>query len=110
MLLTLDPTTMALMDDRHLLNALYAEPEIMRTSVELELMRRFSETAGGESAEEVESRIAKSYESPLEQSEFRAQALVEILELCDKSPDRYRETKELIAAIRATVENSYVEL
>ena len=63
-----------------------------------------------EIVEDVESDIEKRYESALEQSEFRAEALSEVLDLCKNSPCRYKETKELIKAIQDYIENSYVEL
>lgn len=59
---------------------------------------------------EAERDIEKAYESPTEQSNFRAEALYDILRACDRAPCRYKETKELIATIRNIIEESYVEL
>jgi hypothetical protein len=53
-----------------------------------------------------ESEMQKRYESPLEQSEFRAQLIQEIIELCNKPGSK----KDLVAAIKTALENSYVEL
>ena len=53
-----------------------------------------------------EDKIEKHYESPLEQSEFRAQLLREILELCKKSGSK----ADLVRAIKLAMEASYVEL
>lgn len=61
---------------------------------------------------EMESRLEKTYEVRLEQSEFRAQALEAILKLCDEcAPQRKGSAlEELIAGIRIAVENHGVEL
>ena len=53
-----------------------------------------------------EEQMEKRYESPLEQSEFRAQLLQEILALCDQAGTKV----ELVKAIKLALENSYVEL
>lgn len=105
-MLILNPGLMANMDDGHLLRSLECEVAIMRTPVELELMRRLDELVGKETPEEVESRLEKTYESALEQSEFRAQLIQEIIALCDKSGSK----KDLVTAIKSALENSYVEL
>lgn len=105
-MLILNPGLMANMDDGHLLRSLECEAAIMRTPVELELMRRLDELVGKETPEEVESRLEKTYESALEQSEFRAQLIQEIIALCDKSGSK----KDLVTAIKSALENSYVEL
>ena len=105
-MLILNPGLMANMDDGHLLRSLECEAAIMRTPVEMELMRRLDELVGKETPEEVESRLEKTYESALEQSEFRAQLIKEIIELCDKTGSK----EDLVAAIKTALENSYVEL
>lgn len=105
-MLILNPGLMANMDDGHLLRSLECEAAIMRTPVELELMRRLDELVGKETPEEVESRLEKTYESALEQSEFRAQLIQEIIALWDKSGSK----KDLVTAIKSALENSYVEL
>ena len=105
-MLILNPGLMANMDDGHLLRSLECEPSIMRTPVELELMRRLDELVGKETPEEVESRLEKTYESALEQSEFRAQLIQEIIALCNKPGTK----KDLVAEIKSALENSYVEL
>lgn len=99
-MLLFNPGLMANMDDGHLIRSLECEPQIMRTPVELELMAR-CERLADELAE-----MEKRYESQLEQSEFRAQLIQEIIELCDKPGSE----KDLVAAINAAFENSYVEL
>ena len=53
-----------------------------------------------------EDKIEKRYESPLEQSEFRAQLLREILALCKNSGTK----ADLVRAIKLAVAESYVEL
>ena len=105
-MLILNPGLMANMDDRHLLRSLECEAAIMRTPVEMELMRRLDELVGKETPEEVESRLEKTYESALEQSEFRAQLIQEIIALCNKPGTK----KDLVAEIKSALENSYVEL
>ena len=101
-MLTLYPSLMANMDDGHLIRSLECEPSIMRTPVELELMARCERLA-----DELADRPTEAeYESPLEQSEFRAQLIQEIIELCDKPGSK----KDLVAAIKTALENSYVEL
>ena len=97
-MLTLYPSLMANMDDGHLIRSLECEPSIMRTPVELELMTRCERL--------VDELAEKRYERSLEQSEFRAQLIQEIIELCDKSGSK----KDLVAAIKTALENSYVEL
>ena len=109
-MLTLYPSLMANMDDGHLIRSLECEPSIMRTPVELELMAR-CERLADELADELadrqtEAEMEKMYEIQLEQSEFRAQLIQEIIELCDKSGSK----KDLVAAIKTALENSYVEL
>ena len=105
-MLILNPGLMANMDDGHLLRSLECEAAIMRTPVEMELMRRLDELVGKETPEEVESRLEKTYESALEQSEFRAQLIQEIIALCNKPGTE----KDLVAEIKSALENSYVEL
>ena len=105
-MLILNPGLMANMEDDHLIRSLECEPSIMRTPVELELMRRLDELVGKETPEEVESRLEKTYESALEQSEFRAQLIKEIIALCNKPGTK----KDLVAEIKSALENSYVEL
>lgn len=105
-MLNLNPGLMSSMDDSHLIAALGCEASLMRTPVEAELLRRLEEGIDLETGAEVEARLEKSYESAMEQSEFRAQCIGEILELCDKAMSKV----DLIAAIKSTVENSYVEL
>ena len=99
-MLTLFPSLMANMEDDHLIRSLECEPSIMRTPVELELMAR-CERLADELAE-----VEKRYESQLEQSEFRAQLIQEIIALCDKPGSK----KDLVVAIKMALENSYVEL
>jgi len=105
-MLTLYPGLMANMDDGHLIRSLDCEPSIMRTPVELELMARCERLADELVDRPTEAEMEKRYESPLEQSEFRAQLIQEIIELCDKSGSK----KDLVAAIKTALENSYVEL
>lgn len=58
-----------------------------------------------------ETLLETYYESAMEQSGFRRDAIEQILEFCtDAEPARSRETRELIARIRLHIENSYVEL
>ena len=101
-MLTLYPGLMANMDDGHLIRSLECEPSIMRTPVELELMARCERLAD----ELAEVEMEKRYESQLEQSEFRAQLIQEIIVLCDKPGSK----KDLVVAIKMALKNSYVEL
>ena len=105
-MLTLYPSLMANMDDGHLIRSLECEPAIMRTPVEFELMARYERLADELADRPTEAEMEKRYESPLEQSEFRAQLIQEIIELCDKSGSK----EDLVAAIKTALENSYVEL
>ena len=105
-MLTLYPGLMANMDDGHLIRSLECEPSIMRTPVELELMARCERLADELRDRPTEAEMERRYESPLEQSEFRAQLIREIIELCDKPGSK----KDLVAAIKTALENSYVEL
>ena len=105
-MLTLYPSLMANMEDDHLIRSLECEPSIMRTPVELELMARCERLADELADRPTEDEMEKRYEIPLEQSEFRAQLIQEIIELCDKSGSK----KDLVAAIKTALENSYVEL
>ena len=106
-MLLLEPQLMRSMSDGHLLASLEAEPQILRTAVELELMGRWGPCIGLESEEDIECRLDKTYEVKLEQSEFRAQLLNDIIELVE-SADGSRE--DLEKSIMTAVENSYVEL
>lgn len=56
--------------------------------------------------EELESKFERQYEAQLEQSEFRRELLERIIELCDEGGTK----KELVAAIKTALENSFVEL
>ena len=103
-MLTLYPSLMANMEDDHLIRSLECEPSIMRTPVELELMARCERLA--DELADTEAEMEKRYEIPLEQSEFRVQLIKEIIALCDKPGSK----KELVAAIKTALENSYVEL
>ena len=105
-MLTLYPSLMANMDDEHLIRSLECEPAIMRTPVEFELMARCERLADELAERPTEDEIEKRYESPLEQSEFRAQLIQEIIALCDRPGSK----KDLVAAIKMALENSYVEL
>ena len=105
-MLILNPGLMANMDDGHLLRSLECEAAIMRTPVEMELMGRLERLADELADRPTEAEMEKRYESPLEQSEFRAQLIQEIIELCDKPGSN----KDLVAAIKMALENSYVEL
>ena len=105
-MLILNPGLMANMDDGHLLRSLECEAAIMRTPVELELMGRLERLADELADRPTEAEMEKRYESPLEQSEFRAQLIKEIIELCDRPGSK----KDLVSAIKMALENSYVEL
>ena len=56
--------------------------------------------------EELEARVEKENEVQLEQSEFRRELIQEILGLCGQGGTK----KDLVKAIKAALENSYVEL
>ena len=105
-MLTLQPSLMANMGHDHLIRSLECEPQIMRTPVELELMARCERLADELAERPTEEEMEKRYESPLEQSEFRAQLIQEIIALCDKPGNK----KDLVVAIKMALENSYVEL
>lgn len=105
-MLILEPGLMAIMEDGHLLASLRAEPSIIRTAVELDLMERMERLLDELEDRPTEAEIEKRYESPLEQSEFRAQLIQEIIELCNKPGSK----KDLVTAIKTALENSYVEL
>jgi len=104
--LILEPGLMANMEDGHLLASLRAEPSIIRTAVELDLIERMERLLDELEERPTEGEMEKRYESPLEQSEFRAQLIQEILSLCDKPGSK----KDLVTAIKMARENSYVEL
>ena len=105
-MLTLYPGLMANMDDDHLIRSLECEPAIMRTPVEFELMARCERLSDEVRDRPTEAEMKKRYESPLEQSEFRAQLIQEIIALCDRPGSK----KDLVSAIKMALENSYVEL
>lgn len=92
------------MDTPHLLAALEAEGPL--TPAEKVLAWRLNGLAGQETPKAIEARLEKEYESAMEQSEFRAQVIQEILEICEQGGT----VKELKALIKALIENSYVEL
>ena len=103
-MLAMNPYLMEQMETRHLLAALAAEGPL--TPAEKELSRRLDELVGEETSEEIEHRLEKTYERALEQSEFRAQLIQEIVALCDRPGNK----KDLVTAIKCALENSYVEL
>lgn len=104
-MLAMNANLMARMETPHLLASLEAEGPL--TPAERELSRRLEVLSEQETGKEAEARLEKRYESAMEQSEFRAQAIDEILELCKASGGTRR---DLIKAIQALVEDSYVEL
>ena len=104
-MLAMNENLMGCMETPHLLAALEAEGHL--PPAEKVLAWRLESLIEQETGEEAEARLEKSYESAMEQSEFRAQAIQEILELCEASGGTRR---DLVKAIRALVENSYVEL
>ena len=74
------------------------------TDKEQVLLERLEKYVSQESIEEVEERLDKSYESLLEQSEFRRQLIEEINELSNEWPKKYKNT------IYRLITESYVEL
>jgi hypothetical protein len=106
MMLIFEPGLMANMEDGHLLASLRTEPSIIRTAVELDLIERMERLLDELADRPTEDEMEKRYESPLEQSEFRAQLIQEIIELCNKPGSK----KDLVTAIKTALENSYVEL
>lgn len=88
------PGVMPCLDDDALLRSV--EPT---TPLEAELMRRLSVYAEQETPEQ----IHRSYDSLMEQSEFRRQLLNEIRTLCDESED-------LCDDIMIAFDNSQAEL
>jgi len=100
--------TLSLMSDSHLVSAMYSEREL--TNYEEELLKRLEKYTDKESSEEVESRLEKTYESVVEQSEFRRQVIEDIIAKCASHNFRYKETKELARSIIDSVSESYVEL
>ena len=106
-LLILNAACMSLMSDEHLITSLYAQAgPLTSTPAEMELLRRLEAALDKIDSRPTEEQMAKKYESRLEQSEFRAQLIEEIIELCDKPGSK----KDLVAAIKMALENSYVEL
>lgn len=74
-----------------------------------ELLGRVDELDGLEEA--VEKRFNKEREVADEQSEFRRALIEDIENLCEQVKGaRFKETRELAAAILRLIENSYVEL
>ena len=57
--------------------------------------------------EELEARVEKENEAALEQSEFRRELIERIVEMCGQAGTK---KKDLVKAITAALENSYVEL
>ena len=94
------------MDDEHLIRSLECEPLNVRTPVELELLKRCERLSDELAQRPTEAEMERRYESPLEQSEFRAQLLRGIIALCDKPGSK----KNLVAAIKIALDESYVEL
>ena len=74
------------------------------TDKEQVLLERLEKYVSQESIEEVEERLDKSYESLLEQSEFRRQLIEDINELSNEWPKKYKNT------IYRLITESYVEL
>ena len=105
-MLTLFPGLMANMDDEHLIRSLECDPLNARTPVELELLKRCERLSDELAQRPTEAEMEKRYESPLEQSAFRAQRLRDIIALCDKPGSK----KNLVAAIKIALDESYVEL
>lgn len=68
------------------------------------LLDRLEYYAFQESPQEVENRLEKSYESALEQSEFRAQLVEQMLEASKEWPKKYHKI------LKDMLDNSYVEI
>lgn len=103
-MLAMNPSLMRGMPTGHLIASLEAQGWL--TPAEAELARRLEDLYGREDPEKVEARLEKAHERALEQSEFRAQLITEIVELCDQEGTK----KDLVQAIKTALENSYVEL
>ncbi len=74
------------------------------SETELLLLDRLSHYTDRESPQEVENRLEKSYESIVEQSEFRAQLIDQMLEVSKEWPKKYNKILSVM------IDNSYVEL
>lgn len=94
---------MAAMDDEHLLRAIECGP---MTDAERELAARCRRLLDEICDRPTEAEMEKRYEVQLEQSYFRAQFIEEVIALCERPGTR----RELVEAIRRSLENSYVEL
>lgn len=103
-MLAMNPFLLSLLDTPHLLSALEAEGHL--TPAEKELVSRLGVLSEQETFEEYSARLEKEYERQLEQSEFRAGLIDEILNLCELPGTK----ADLVKSIRAALENSYVEL
>ena len=77
-----------------------------RTDAERELISRCWALLDELADRPTEAEMEKRYESPLEQSDFRAQLIEEIMLLCDQPGPK----KELVRRIKYALEDSYVEI
>ena len=91
------------LDDRDLVRMLDSMSNEL-SDRELLLLDRLSHYTDKETAEEVENRIEKSYESRCEQSEFRAQLIEQMLEVSKEWPKKYNRI------LKDMLDNSYVEI
>lgn len=103
-MLAMSPSLLEKLETPHLCAALEAEGAL--TPAERELTQRLRKLSDQESPASIEQRLEKQYESALEQSEFRAQLIRAIIEMCALPGTK----AELVKSIKAELENSYVEL
>ena len=90
------------LDDRDLVRMLDSSNDL--TEREMMLLDRLSHYTDRESPQEIENRLEKSYESALEQSEFRAQLVEQMLEASKEWPKKYHKI------LKDMLDNSYVEI
>lgn len=105
---TSDSTLLKLYSHEHFIAILNTRNNL--SVLEQELLRRLESFESQETIEEVSARVEKSFESAMEQSDFRANFIRDTQDFMNKTSWRYNETKELVKYFNINLENSQVEL
>ena len=105
---TSESMLLKLFSHEHLISILNTRSNL--SVLEQELLRRLESFESQETIEEVSAKVEKSFESPMEQSYFRADFIRDMQDFMNKTAWRYTETKELVKYFNTNLENSQVEL
>lgn len=105
---TSDSTMLKMFSHEHFIAILNTKNNL--SVLEQELLRRLESLESRESIADIQERVENSFESAMEQSDFRANFIRDTQDFMNKTSWRYDETKELVKYFNINLENSQVEL